>query len=144
MASFSKLKKSKIWVSMLVNYLDRTLRFYRVFVAIVGLGFYLIIEKGKGKAIVIEFNSEETAKKWVEENILSDNLMSVDSFWTHFYSPYTTWLQEEFNIEVSALIKKGIALPSPEQKRDVRQPACTGKVVSNHLKHLYYRPPVDT
>jgi hypothetical protein len=122
MASFSRLKKSKIWVSMLVNYLDRALRFYRIFVAIVGLGFYLIIEKGKGKAIVIEFDSEESAKKWVEENILADNLMEVDSSWTHFYSPYAAWLKEEFNIEVSALIKKGTALPALQQGTGNQRP----------------------
>jgi hypothetical protein len=112
MASFSKLKQSEVWVSMLVGYFDRELRFYRVLVAVIGMYFYLVIEKGKREAIVIEFDSEEKAKKWVEENMLNDNLLDSYPFWTHFYSPYDTWLEEEFNISGSNLIDKQVALPT--------------------------------
>ena len=129
---------------MLVNYLDRALRFYRVFVAIIGLGFYLIIEKGKGETIVIEFNSEEKAKKWVEENILADNLMDTDSSWTHFYSPYAAWLKEEFNIEVSALIKKKIALPSLEEEKGDLHPAYSAEGVGKWPQALFVRHLVET
>lgn len=112
MASFSKLKQSKVWVSMLVGYFDRELRFYRVLVAVIGMYFYLVIEKGKREAIIIEFDSEEKAKEWVEENMLNDNLLDSYPFWTHFYSPYDTWLEEEFNISGSDLIDKQVALPT--------------------------------
>lgn len=112
MASFSKLKQSEVWVSMLVGYFDRELRFYRVLVAVIGMYFYLVIEKGKREAIVIEFDSEAKAKEWVEGNMLNDNLLDVYPFWTHFYSPYDTWLEEEFNISGSNLIDKQLALPA--------------------------------
>ena len=80
----------------------------------------------------------------MEENILSDNLMGVDFFWTHFYSPYADWLKEEFDIEVSALIKKGIALPSVGRRGDIQQSAYTVKAMGNHIRTLYYGHPVDT
>ena len=51
MGSFSKLKQSKVWVSMLLGYFDRKLRFYRVLVAVIGVYFFIIIEKGKKEAI---------------------------------------------------------------------------------------------
>ena len=129
---------------MLVNYLDRELRFYRVFVAIVGMGFYLIIEKGKGKAVVIEFDSEQSAKKWVEENILAENFMEVDSFWTHFYSPYASWLKEEFNIEVSGLIKTGIAVPSLRKGNRNQPPAYTVEGTGNWSCPLFAEHPLET
>jgi len=110
MASFSKLKQSEVWVSMLVGYFDRELRFYRVLVAVIGMYFYLIIEKGKRESIVMEFDSEEKAKEWVEANMLSDNLLDADPCWTHFYSPYETWLEKEFNIKGSSLIDKQVVL----------------------------------
>jgi hypothetical protein len=97
---------------MLVGYFDKELRFYRVLVAVIGMYFYLVIEKEKRKAIVIEFDSEEKAKEWVEENMLNGNLLDANPFWTHFYSPYPAWLEEEFNIKGSNLIDKQVALPA--------------------------------
>ena len=116
MASFSKLKQSEVWVSMLVGYFDRKSRFYRVLVAVIGMYFYLVIEKGKREAIVIEFDSEEKAKAWVEENMLDDNMLNAYPSWTHFYSPYDTWLEEEFNISGSNLIDKQVSVPALQQE----------------------------
>jgi hypothetical protein len=110
MASFSRLKQSKVWVSMLVGYFDKESRFHRVLVAIIGMNFYLIIEKGKKETVMIEFDSEDQAKKWVEKRMLNCNLLDTEPFWTRFYSPYATWLEEEFNISGSNLVDKQVTL----------------------------------
>ena len=44
------------------------------------------------------------------EASLSDNLLDADPCWTHFYSPYETWLEKEFNIKGSSLIDKQVVL----------------------------------
>jgi hypothetical protein len=143
MASFSKLKQSEVWVSMLVGYFDRELRFYRVLVAVIGMYFYLVIEKGKREAIVIEFDSEEKAKEWVEENMLSDNLLDTYPFWTHFYSPYDTWLKEEFNISGSNLIDKQVAVPAAKQASCEQETGCFEEDIDDWPDKFYLQLRLD-
>lgn len=143
MASFSKLKQSEVWVSMLVGYFDRELRFYRVLVAVIGMYFYLVIEKGKREAIVIEFDSEEKAKEWVEENMLNDNLLDAYPFWTHFYSPYDTWLEDEFNINGSNLIDKQVALPAVNQVNCEQETGCFWEDIDDWPDDFYLQLRLD-
>jgi hypothetical protein len=143
MASFSKLKQSEVWVSMLVGYFDRELRFYRVLVAVIGMYFYLVIEKGKREAVVIEFDSEEKAKEWVEENMLSDNLLDAYPCWTHFYSPYETWLEEEFNIKGSSLIDKQVASPAANQVNCEKEKECFWEDIDDWPDDFYLRLQLD-
>lgn len=143
MASFSKLKQSEVWVSMLVGYFDRELRFYRVLVAVIGMYFYLVIEKGKREAIVIEFDSEEKAKEWVEENMLSDNLLDAYPCWTYFYPPYETWLEEEFNIKGSSLIDRQVALLAVNRVNYEKETGGFGEDIDDWPEDFYLRLRVD-
>jgi hypothetical protein len=143
MASFSKLKQSEVWVSMLVGYFDRELRFYRVLVAVIGMYFYLVIEKGKREAIVIEFDSEEKAKEWVEKNMLNDNLLDACPFWTHLYSPYDTWLEEEFNISGSNLIDKQVALHAVNQVNCEQETECFWEDIDDWPDDFYLQLRLD-
>ncbi|MGD2086589.1 MAG: hypothetical protein PVH61_10430 [Candidatus Aminicenantes bacterium] len=143
MASFSKLKQSEVWVSMLVGYFDKELRFYRVLVAVIGMYFYLVIEKGKREAIVIEFDSEEKAKEWVEKNMLSNNLLDSYPFWTHFYSPYNTWLEEEFDINGSNLIDKQVVLPPVEQLNCEQDTECLWEDFDDWPEDFYLQLQLD-
>ena len=143
MASFSKLKKSEVWVSMLVGYFDRELRFYRVLVAVIGVYFYLLIEKGKREAIVIEFDSEEKAKEWVEENMLNDNKLNAYPSWTHFYSPYDTWLEEEFNIRGSNLIDKQVSVPALQKASCEQETGGFGEDIEDWPEKFFLRLRLD-
>ncbi|UCH98222.1 MAG: hypothetical protein JSV88_15625 [Candidatus Aminicenantes bacterium] len=140
MASFLKLKQSNVWVSMLMGYFDKGLRFFRVLVAVIGVYFYLIIETGKQEAIVIEFDSEEEAKEWVEKNMLKNNLLEAVPFWTHFYSPYAAWLMEEFNINGSHFIRKRMALPSVKQVNPDQKPKDLLEEFGKWPCHISVRP----
>lgn len=137
MASFLELKRSEVWVSMLVGYFDRELRFYRVLVAIIGMYFYLIIEKGKKEAIVFEFDSEEEAKVWVEKNMLNCNLLETKPFWTHFYSPYFSWLEEEFNIKSSNFIEIRVTLPTTSGGEGQKEVRCLSGDIEDWAESLF-------
>ena len=128
---------------MLVGYFDKELRFYRVLVAVIGMYFYLVIEKGKREAIVIEFDSEEKAKEWVEKNMLSNNLLDSYPFWTHFYSPYNTWLEEEFDINGSNLIDKQVVLPPVEQLNCEQDTECLWEDFDDWPEDFYLQLQLD-
>ena len=114
-----------------------------VLVAVIGMYFYLVIEKGKREAIVIEFDSEEKAKDWVEENMLNDNLLDAYPFWTHFYSPYNTWLEEEFNISGSNLIDKQVTLPAVNQVNCEQETDCFWDDIDDWPDDLYLQFRLD-
>ena len=75
--------------------------------------------------------------------MLDDNLLDAYPFWTHFYSPYDTWLEEEFNISGSNLIDKQVAVPAMKQASCEQETGRFGEDIDDWPDKFYLQLRLD-